>query len=369
MSVLNQGPVLHLSGPVVVGDGDERDQAWVVGGRITYERPRHSGDVTTLTGTVIPGLVDMHCHVGLDSGGATDAELAAKQAVTDRDAGTLLIRDAGSPLDTRFIHERPDLPRLIRSARFIARPKRYLRHYAREIEPDQLAPVAAEEARDGDGWVKLIGDWIDRDEGDLAPLWTPGQLAGALAAVHAEGARATVHTFSHEAIDPLLDAGIDCIEHGTGMSEDHMARAVAAGIPVVPTLLQVDQFEGYAKAGETKFPRYAERMRAMHARRFEHVRHLWEAGVTLLAGTDAGGTLGHGLLPQEVAEMVRAGVPTADAVAGASWRARQFLGTESLTEGASADLVIYASDPRVEVGALAHPDHVVLRGVRVAGAL
>lgn len=357
---------LHLTGPIVVGDRDERPQAWVVGGRITYERPQHSGTVTTLDGTVIPGLVDMHCHVGLDGGGAVEPDLAVKQAQVDRDAGTLLIRDAGSPLDTRFIQTRDDMPRLIRSARFIARPKRYLRNYAREIESDQLPQVAAEEARDGDGWVKLIGDWIDRDEGDLTPLWSPGQLIDALAAVHAEGARATVHTFSREAITPLLEAGIDCIEHGTGMTEDHMRIAVERGIPVVPTMLQVDQFAGFADAGEAKFPRYAQRMRAMYDRRETHVRNLWEAGVTLLVGTDAGGTLGHGLLPEEVSRMVAAGVPAADAVAGASWRARAFLGAESLTEGASADLVVYATDPRIDIAALAAPKHVVLRGSRVA---
>ena len=358
---------LHLTGPIVVGDDDERPEGWVIGGRITYERPRHSGPVTTISGTVIPGLVDMHCHVGLDAGGAVEPDLALKQALVDREAGTLLIRDAGSPLDTRFIQARDDMPRLIRSARFIARPKRYLRNYAREIEPDQLPQVAAEEARDGDGWVKLIGDWIDRDVGDLTPLWTPQQLTDALTAVHAAGARATVHAFSEEAISPLLDAGIDCIEHGTGMTEDHMRIAVDRGIPVVPTMLQVDQFAGFADAGEAKFPRYAARMRAMYDRRETHVRNLWEAGVTLLVGTDAGGTLGHGLLPQETSRMVAAGVSTADAVAGASWRARAFLGAESLTEGASADLVVYATDPRADIGALAAPQHVVLRGSRVAG--
>ncbi len=360
------GDVLHLTGPVLVDDARVEPEAWVLGGRITFERPRHGGAVTEITGTVVPGLVDVHCHVGLDSGGATDRDLAVKQATLDRDAGTLLIRDAGSPLDTAFVHEREDLPRLIRAARFIARPKRYLRHYAREIEPSELTAVAADEARKGDGWIKLIADWIDRDHGDLAPLWTPEELRDALEAVHRIGARATAHTFAEEAIQPLLDAGIDCIEHGTGMTEEHMRVAAARGIPVVPTLLQVDNFTGYADAGEAKFPRYAERMRAMHGRRYEQVRAFHEAGVPLLVGTDAGGTLGHGLLPQEAAEMVRAGIPAADVVAAASWRARAFLGADTLTEGASADLVVYAEDPRERIAALADPAHVVLRGARVA---
>ncbi|BDZ61470.1 hypothetical protein GCM10025873_12610 [Demequina sediminis] len=112
-----------------------------------------------------------------------------------------------------------------------------------------LPAVMAEEARAGDGWVKIIADWIDRDAGDLTPLWPAGVLAEGIAAAHEAGARVTAHTFATESIDALLDAGIDCIEHGTGMTADHMAEAAARGIPVVPTLLQVANFEGYAAQG------------------------------------------------------------------------------------------------------------------------
>ncbi|WP_061960460.1 amidohydrolase family protein [Demequina flava] len=357
---------LHFTGPVLVDDDTVADQAWSVGGRLTFEQPRHSGEITTVGGFVVPGLVDMHCHVGLDSGGATDPELAVKQATLDRDAGTLLIRDAGSPLDTSFVHAREDLPRLIRAARFIARPKRYLRYYAREVEPTELPDVAAEEAAKGDGWIKLIADWIDRDAGDLTPLWTPEQLREALVRVHDAGARATAHTFSTEAIGPLLDAGIDCIEHGTGMTAEHMRVAAQRGVPVVPTMLQVDNFIGFADAGAAKYPEYAARMRRMHERRYDHVRDLHDAGVILLVGTDAGGTLGHGLLPQEAVEMARA-IPDAEVLAGATWRARRFLGVDTLTEGASADLVAYPRDPREDISVLHEPDAVVLRGRVVAG--
>ncbi len=62
-------------------------------------------------------------------------DVAEAQAATDRDAGTLLIRDAGSPVDTHWIDDRPDLPRIIRAGRHIARPYRYIRNYAEEVEP------------------------------------------------------------------------------------------------------------------------------------------------------------------------------------------------------------------------------------------
>lgn len=359
-------PALHLTGPVVVDATTEVGEAWVVDGRLTFEPP--SGDValTRVDGVVFPGLVDVHCHVGLDPGGATDDDLAVKQALVNRDAGTLLIRDAGSASHTAFLHERLDAPRLIRAGRFIARPKRYLRGYAREIEVKDLPRVVAEEARDGDGWVKIIADWIDRDlgaDGDLTPLWPDDVLAEAIDAAHAEGARVTAHTFATESIEPLLNAGIDCLEHGTGMTAEHVAVAAERGIPVVPTLLQVAHFETFAAQAGSKYPRFAARMQAMHERRYAQVRELYDAGVTLLVGTDAGGTIGHGSLPEEAAEWVTAGIPAPDVVAAATWNAREFLGVPAIAEGTSADVVVYDRDPREDITALRDPRHVILRGV------
>jgi imidazolonepropionase-like amidohydrolase len=45
---------------------------------------------------VLPGLVDAHCHVGLDAHGAVDDATSEAQALTEREAGVLLLRDAGS---------------------------------------------------------------------------------------------------------------------------------------------------------------------------------------------------------------------------------------------------------------------------------
>src|SRR6476620_2806546 len=193
--------VLHLRGEVLVGPEDVRPEAWVVGGRLTFDRPSGAGsDVQTLRGFVLPGLVDAHCHVGLDAHGAVDDATSEAQALADREAGTLLIRDAGSPADTRWIDDREDLPRVIRAGRHIARTRRYIRNYAHEIEPEDLAAYVRQEARRGDGWVKLVGDWIEREPGDLAPCWPREALVTAIAAAHEEGARVTAHCFGEESL-------------------------------------------------------------------------------------------------------------------------------------------------------------------------
>src|SRR4051794_20199399 len=204
---------LHLRGPVLVGPEDVRDQAWVVGGRLTFDRPSSVAEV--LEGWVLPGLVDAHCHIGLGPHGEVPADVAEQQALTDRDAGALLLRDAGSPADTRWIDDRDDLPRLVRAGRHIARTRRYIRGYAEEIEPDGLVAEVVRQAGRGDGWVKLVGDWIDRSLGDLAPCWPADVVAAAIAAAQAAGARVTAHCFAEDSLPDLAAAGIDCVEHAT----------------------------------------------------------------------------------------------------------------------------------------------------------
>ena len=104
--------VLHLVGEILVGPEDSRPECWVIDGRVTYAAPTGSGhDVQTLRGWALPGLVDAHCHVGLDRHGPVDEATTEAQALTDRAAGTLLIRDAGAPSDTRWVDDRDEIGR------------------------------------------------------------------------------------------------------------------------------------------------------------------------------------------------------------------------------------------------------------------
>ncbi|MFK0194644.1 amidohydrolase family protein [Kitasatospora sp. NPDC090308] len=353
--------VLHIKGRVLVGPEDVRDELWSVDGRVTFERPA-AEPTATLTGWALPGLVDAHCHVGLDAHGAVDRDTSEQQARTDRDAGTLLIRDAGSAADTRWIDDRDDLPKIIRAGRHIARTRRYIRNYAHEIEPGDLAAYAAAEARRGDGWVKLVGDWIDRGVGDLAACWPGDALTEAIAAAHAEGARVTAHCFAADALPDLLAAGIDCVEHATGLTEDLIPAFAERGVAIVPTLVNIATFPKLADGGEAKFPAWSAHMRRLHARRYDTVGAAHDAGVPIYVGTDAGGSLAHGLVAEEARELTRAGLTPVEALAATTWSARAWLGRPGLTEGAPADLVLYPADPRADLRVLAAPVHVVLNG-------
>src|SRR3954453_16073892 len=109
--------VLRFRGPVLP-DGEVRD-LYVVDGLVTYEpHPRAESPVE---GWIVPGLVDAHCHVGLDENGAVDEGTSEQQAIPDSDAGALLSVGCGAAADTSWIHDRDDLPRLVRAGRHIAR--------------------------------------------------------------------------------------------------------------------------------------------------------------------------------------------------------------------------------------------------------
>lgn len=339
----------------------EPGELWVADGVICAEPV--PGAVTVCDGGfVLPGLVDVHCHVGIGPQGPVSLTEATEQAITNRDAGTLLIRDCGSPIDTRSLQARDDLPRIIRAGRHLARPKRYIPTIGVELDEPGLLPQAVQEqAAAGDGWVKLIGDWIDRSSGDLAPLWPEDVLGEAVAAAHAVGARVTAHVFGADALPGLIAAGIDCIEHGTGLTEDTITAMAARGTALVPTLINIDTFPAVAeRAG--KYPRYAAHMRSLHARVRDTVGAAIEAGIPIYAGSDAGGVIRHGRLIDEIIALRSAGLTGVQALAAASWAARDWLGVPGLIPGASADLLVTHTDPRLDPDALRNPALLLLRG-------
>ncbi|MBB1577559.1 MAG: amidohydrolase, partial [Propionibacterium sp.] len=79
------------------------------------------------------------------------------------------------------------------------------------------------------------------------------------------------------------------------------------------------------------------------------------------SGTDAGTVVPHGEILSEVAELASLG-GGAFAIAASSWGARDWLGADSLTEGASADLIVTGTDPRTNTDVLRTPVARVLRG-------
>jgi imidazolonepropionase-like amidohydrolase len=349
---------LHIRGTVLPG-GEERD-LFVDAGTITFES---TSDARTILdgGYLLPGLVDAHAHLPF-AGPAPDGSWEEKARVNARahlEAGVLAVRDPGGPTPND-IGPREGLPRTFVAGRFLAAPGRmFPEHGQRELPEEQIPDAAEEELRYSRSWVKLIGDFPG-PEGRMVPSFHPETLAEAARRVHAGGGRITIHAFLDQTIDAAIEARFDAIEHGVMLRPDQAAGMAKQGMAYVPTVSGLEnwpQILGMFQAPAEEVERIAEAIR----RHPQTVRSAWEAGVAVLAGTDAG-LVDHGLVRNEVAALIGAGIPTDAALGAASWAARSFLGLPSIEEGGFADLVAYERNPIEDVGVLAEPSLIVLDG-------
>lgn len=356
---------LHVRG-TLIPDGKERD-LFVSDGRITFETTE---DARTILegGYVIPGLVDAHAHLPFAGPAPEEGsweEKARANAKAQLDAGVLALRDPGGPTP-KEIGPAEGLPRTYVAGRFLAVPGgMFPEHGARELPEEQIPEAAEEELAYSGSWVKLIGDFPG-STGRIESKFKPETLAEVARRVHAGGGRVTIHAFLPETIDAVIDAGFDCIEHGVMLQPDQARAMAERGMALVPTISGLENWPeilGMFSAPADEIERAAEAIRA-HP---ETVRAAWEAGVNVLAGTDAG-LVNHGLVRKEVAAMTDAGIPVEYALGAASWRARSFLGLPGLEDGGFADLVAYDRNPLEDPGVLSSPSLIVLDGDVVRSA-
>ena len=334
---------------------------WLAGGRVTFQRPAGATEVLVDDGWILPALVDAHTHPGhLDdwtfTGGAFEAECGEHAA-----AGVGAIRVLGTTARVpEELKARPGLPRVIAAGAWLAWSGLRSADSGCHRQVDDLVGSAVAEMTGNDGWCKVIADW----EPDRPPV--PVELlTAAVAAVHGAGGRIAAYCQTADGCRVAVESGVDSIEHGTHLDPALLDRMAAQHTALVPTF--------------TPFLRDIARARAdaPSARRdwfvsgFDAhpglVRSAHEAGVAVFAGTDStvfAPTFGD--IGSEVAWLVRSGLPAVAALGAASWDARSWLGLPGLVEGASADLVAYDEDPRVDIGVLGRPRRVVLGGQIVA---
>lgn len=354
---------LHIHGVVLPG-GEERD-LFVRDGSITFDTVN---DPTPILehGYVVPGLVDMHSHLPFNSPapeGATWEEAARASARVELEAGVLAVRDPGGPTPTD-IGPSQGLPRIFTAGRFLAAPGHmFPEHGQVEVMDDRLPDAAEEQLRSGVGWVKVIGDFPIPGKG-FEPAFRPETLTEVIRRVHGLGGRAAIHAIMAETVATAVEAGFDSIEHGLMIRPEDAAKMAERGAALIPTMISTPGWlPGVLQQMSVPDDEIRRAADAVE-RHAATVRAAWEAGVTLLAGTDAG-IVSHGLVREEVKLLADAGVPIEEALAAASWGARSFLGLPGIEEGARADLVAFDRDPLEDPGVLATPVLIVLDGTIV----
>ena len=139
---------LHVHGRVLPED-KEKD-IYIVDGHITFQKIKDAKTVVK-NGYILPGLVDAHAHLSLNSPAGDDAspkEAAEASAKAHLQKGVLAIREHGSPdyaaLDLRV---EDGFPRIQTAGRFLAPHGKYFPGLAREIDEVDLPNAAEEEYR------------------------------------------------------------------------------------------------------------------------------------------------------------------------------------------------------------------------------
>ena len=372
------GPSYHLRATPLPG-GDRPIDFWVAGGRLTFEPQDGAVELAPEDGYVLPGLVDAHVHATIAGRqehhlpiGSRELTDANRRLALER--GTLVLRDMGplvrrgerGPATLGGIDSSDGLPRVHAAGEMLS-PGGFS-GAERVAAPHELVETGLAQVREagsahghGAPWVKVILENFvpSRDGGSLDRFGRnyDGAQLGALArAVRDAGGRTAAHALGRAGAAACIEAGVDSIEHGWGLDPALVDRLPDTGIAWTPTLYVLAQIRERASedAAQWRWANEAfEQTSAMVAR--AHSR-----GVTLLAGTDSGAAVS-----SEVEALHAAGLSPRDALAAASTGARAFLGEPGLEEGALADLVVFAADPREDRAQLRQPRTLMINGLVV----
>jgi imidazolonepropionase-like amidohydrolase len=188
--------------------------------------------------TVVPGMVDAHSHITMPGGshwierGLDPPEQLLRYAEHNAEllhrSGVRWCRDVGAPTGRdpvdgrerglnlgirdrwRGLHDKP----YIRAAGTWVERGGYVPGLTIDLDDaDQLLAAAKRQLDDGADLVKLM---LDAIRGEEAPArWTAGDIRPVVDEAHARGAKVTAHSTDLVGARAGVDAGIDCIEHGS----------------------------------------------------------------------------------------------------------------------------------------------------------
>ena len=292
-------------------------------------------------GTILPGLIDSHIHLvpGALAQGLTFGVTTALDMFSQADVMAAAKRQAGARSDVADV----------RSAGIGAtapggHPSLMYAPFPTLTGPGQAEQFVADRVAEGSDYLKIFGP-----SGAAGPWAAPSldldTITALTRAAHSRGLVVVAHINSAAGVGEVVSAGVDVVAHvpANGELDRALAERIAeAGIAVGPTLATIENVSG---AG---MPSYS--------RAEENVGRLVDAGVTILAGTDAPnpGTVFGASLHRELELLRRCGITPAQALnAATAAPARVFnLADRGHTApGRRADLMLVAGDPLTDITA------------------
>jgi hypothetical protein len=238
----------------------------------------------------------------------------------------------------------------------------------------QAGPFVADRIAAGSDYLKIISG-----PGGLWPALDSETIQALVTAAHARGLLAVAHVSSTAGVEQVVAAGADVVAHvpaNAELDQALAARMADAGIVVGPTLATIENTlgepGGAAVAGDPRLaaalgdawvrrltagaPPWNGRQLPPYSRAEDNVRRLADAGVTLLAGTDAPnpGTVFGASLHRELELLVRCGISPAQALTAATAGPARVFGLADrgrIAAGRRADLVLVSGDPLTDITA------------------
>ncbi|MFJ5074965.1 amidohydrolase family protein [Streptomyces sp. NPDC088553] len=334
-------------------------------------------------GTLMPGLIDAHVHLAFDGGAdpvATLAQSSDETLLADMRSraemllrsGVTTARDLGdrNGLALRLASEIEEGttvgPRIVSAGTPLTPPGGHCHFLGGEVAgEDDIRALVRKNASAGAGVIKAMvtGGGLTKDgPKSWESQFSPAELAVLVEEAHAAGLPVAAHAHGTPGITAAVAAGVDTIEHCTWMTgdgldfrDDVVARIVEQEIAVCPAVSPHWQM----------LPRFfgEEKARAM----FDLVRRMADAGVTLVAGTDAGvQRASFDGLAQALSFYAHLGLSNGRILDMATSVAADALGLGSTTGriavGYKADLVLVDGDPLANLNDLS-----TIRAVMSAG--
>ncbi|HEX9705054.1 MAG TPA: amidohydrolase family protein [Gemmatimonadales bacterium] len=365
----SQAPIRIRAGTLIDGRGGvQRDVIIVIdSGRIRQIVSGGTGPVTydLSAGTVLPGLIDTHVHIGSHFGkdgragnqGETEAEqvlYAAENAYQTLMAGFTTVQSIGAPEDVALrdaiARGRLPGPRLLTSISSLTDTS---------LTPAQIRQWVRDVAGRGADLIKIFASKSIREGG--AQTLSDEQIRAACEEAKAQRKRIWVHAHAASAIRAAATAGCFAVTHGSQVTAQELRLMAEHGTFFEPNIGLVSQNYIENKARYLGFGNYTEEGFAFMERgiplKLDMFRHaLQEPRLKLIMGTDA--TAGaHGQNAREIIYRVQvAGQSAREALLGATSLAAEALGLGdrigAIRPGFAADVIALDGDPMLDITAL-----------------
>ena len=323
---------------------------------------------------VLPGLMNMHVHLGLALPGQTEflaegvaarALRMASNAKAALEAGVTTVRLLGewqgTDMAVRHAIERGQIPgpRIFTAGSWVVCTGGHAHQFGVEADgADGFRRAVRGQLKTGVDLVKIcVSGGIAGEHEGFGGQLTADEIRAVSETAHAWGRMVTAHAGPADVISEAIDCGIDGVEHGYLLNDAVAKKMAEKGTWLVPTICVSRDREFFDRIGAPEW--MIERALAAGEKHWAALQSCVAAGVKIAMGTD--------MLPAEpLAEtnatvremelMHEAGMSARDVVLSATWNAATMMGVEqdlgSVEPGKLADLVAVEGDPTREISSL-----------------